>query len=124
MLFHATLLLLLSWFGQAPQTQVEVTEWVVPWENSRPRDPYYADKHHIWFVGQREHYVGLLDPETGKFKRYDLDKGTGPHNVVTGPEGYVWYAGNRNAHIGRLDPKRARSKSFRCQIQLLEILTQ
>ena len=112
MVYHATLLLLLSWFAQAPQTQVEVTEWDVPWENTRPRDPYYGSGNQIWFVGQRGDYVGLLDPETGDFKRYDLDDGAGPHSVITGPEGYVWYSGNRAAHIGRLDPKTGEIRKF------------
>ena len=112
MVYHATLLLLLSWFAQAPQTQVEVTEWEVPWENTQPRDPYYGSGNQIWFVGQRGDCVGLLDPETGDFKRYDLDDGAGPHSVITGPEGYVWYSGNRAAHIGRLDPKTGEIKKF------------
>jgi virginiamycin B lyase len=46
-----------------------------------------------------------LDPETGEFKRYDLEDGAGPHNQIVDEEGFVWYAGNRAAHIGKLNPK-------------------
>lgn len=82
---------------------VQITEWTVPWEESRPRDPFVAgDK--VWFVGQRADYIGRLDPATGDFERFDLGDGAGPHNVVVGPAGYPWYAGNRATHIGRLDP--------------------
>ena len=87
------------------QTTVEITEWDVPWEGTGPRDPYVGTgENEIWFVGQRAHYVGLLNPETGEFKRFDLPDGAGPHSVIVGPEGYPWYSGNRQSHIGRLDP--------------------
>lgn len=84
---------------------VEIEEWEVPWENTRPRDPYVeGDGYRVWFVGQRGHYLAYLEPESGEFERYDLDEGTGPHNLIVADNGTVWYAGNRAAHIGRLDP--------------------
>lgn len=82
---------------------VEITEWDVPWENSRPRDPWVGGENTIWFVGQRSHYVARLDPESGEFRRYDLADGTGPHTVIADERG-AWYAGNRAQHIGLLDP--------------------
>jgi virginiamycin B lyase len=84
---------------------VEIREWRVPWEASRPRDPFVAADGRVWFVGQRSDYLAYLEPETGEFRRYDLDRGSGPHNLIVGPEGEVWYAGNRAAHIGLLDPR-------------------
>ena len=83
---------------------VEITEWPVPWDNTRPRDPYVDNQNRVWFVGQIGNYLAYLDPETGEFKRYELDKGTDPHNLIVDKDGYVWYAGNRASHIGRLDP--------------------
>lgn len=82
---------------------VPVTEWLVPWEDSRPRDPYVAADGRVWFVGQRGHYVANLQPETGEFRRYDLDIGTGPHNLVVDENLDAWYAGNLVGHIGFLD---------------------
>jgi virginiamycin B lyase len=93
----------LSIDGLAQQT-VEVREWTVPWADSRPRDPYVDSKGRVWFVGQTADYVAMLDPETGQFTKYDLDKGAGPHNLIVDNNGIVWYAGNRAMHIGRLDP--------------------
>ncbi|MFU8815492.1 MAG: hypothetical protein ACNA7W_09100 [Pseudomonadales bacterium] len=81
-----------------------IDEWQVPWENTRPRDPYVGPDGKVWFVGQLGHYVAVLDPQTGEFHRIDLDPGTGPHNVIVGDDGTVWYAGNRTRHIGRIDP--------------------
>lgn len=84
---------------------VGIDEWAVPWENTRPRDPYVGPDGDVWFVGQRADYVGRLDPGTAEFERWDLDPGTGPHNLVVAEDGAVWYAGNRAAHVGRLDPE-------------------
>ena len=79
-------------------------EWEVPWEESRPRDPYVAPDGRVWFVGQRSHYAAWLDPDTGEFKRFDLPDGAGPHTVVVGSDGMAWYTGNRVGNIGRIDP--------------------
>lgn len=83
---------------------LDLREWDVPWENTRPRDPYVRDRSRVWFVGQRGNYLAYLNPSTGEFERYDLDPGTGPHNLIVAEDGTVWYAGNRAAHIGTLDP--------------------
>jgi virginiamycin B lyase len=92
----------------APQPTAEapvVTEWPVPWEGTRPRDPDVAPDGTVWFVGQRGDYLAAFDPASGTFRRHDLPAGTGPHNLVVGGDGTVWYAGNRAAHIGRFDPR-------------------
>ncbi len=86
------------------QDSIDIREWLVPWEASRPRDPYVGPDGKVWFVGQRSDYVASLDPATGAFTRFELEPGTGPHNLIVDARGMVWYAGNRNAHIGKLDP--------------------
>lgn len=89
--------------AQAPVT-LTITEWDVPWANTRPRDPYVAPDGSIWFVGQTGHYVARFDPRTEGFKRFALDDGAGPHNLIVDQSGTVWYAGNRQAHIGKVNP--------------------
>jgi virginiamycin B lyase len=93
--------------GVAPavaDNTVDIKEWNVPWENTRPRDPFVDMKGRVWFVGQGGDYLAYLRPEDGTFKRYDLEPGTGPHSLVVDGEGKVWFAGNRAAYIGILDP--------------------
>lgn len=87
------------------QTDVTITEWEVPWEDSRPRDPYVAPDGDIWFVGQRSHYVAEFDPDTEEFRKFDLEDGAGPHTVIVDDNGTPWYAGNRANHIGKVNPE-------------------
>jgi virginiamycin B lyase len=88
----------------ALQGQVTIKEWPVPYPDSRPRDPDVDSKNRVWFVGQVGNYVAYLDPKTGNFRRYELEEGTLPHNLIVDRKDMVWYAGNGNGHIGRLDP--------------------
>jgi virginiamycin B lyase len=91
--------------AQTTNAGVDIKEWDVPWENSRPRDPYVENNDAVWFVGQVGNYLARLTPSTGKMDRFELDKGTGPHNLIVGHDGMIWYAGNRAAHIGRFNPQ-------------------
>ena len=89
-----------------------VREWTVPWEGTRPRDPYVAPNGLVWFVGQEGNYLATLDPKTGKFERYQIDEGTHPHNLVVAPDGMVWYTGNRNGRLVKLDPKTRKLTNY------------
>lgn len=51
---------------------VEIKEWQVPWEQSRPRDPWAMPDGTVWFVGQRSHYAAIFDPEAQQFTMYDV----------------------------------------------------
>ena len=92
---------------------IELTEWTVPWEKTRPRDPYVDAENRVWFVGQVGNYVAYLDPKTGQFKRFEIDADAHPHNLIVDPKGFVWYSGNTNGSIYRLDPKDGVSKRWR-----------
>jgi virginiamycin B lyase len=96
----------------APIDTIMIKEWKVPWENTRPRDPYVADDGRVWFCGQAGNYIAVLNPKTGDFKRYELEPNTNPHNLIIDKSGFIWYAGNRNAHIGKLDPKTGAIQKF------------
>jgi virginiamycin B lyase len=83
---------------------VAITEWTVPWARSRPRDPFADARSRVWFVGQTGNYVAYLEPSSGEFRRYELEQGTLPHNLIVDAKGQVWFAGNAAGYIGRLDP--------------------
>ncbi len=79
-------------------------EFEVPWgARTRPRDPYADAQGHVWFVGQNGNYIARLDAKSGEFKRYEIDPGTNPHNLVV-EKGMVWFTGNRNNRLVKLDP--------------------
>ncbi|MCI0432489.1 MAG: lyase [Gemmatimonadetes bacterium] len=103
--------LLLVAASAATAQQVEIREWPVPWENTRPRDPYADAQGRVWFVGQVGNYIAFLDPASGEFKRYEIEEGTNPHNLIVDARG-VWYAGNANARIGLLDPQTGKARIF------------
>lgn len=107
----ATLLVLAA--PASAQQRLSINEWEVPWGASgRPRDPYVDGQGRVWFVGQAGNYIGVLDTATGQFRRYELDPGVHPHNLIVDSAGIVWYAGNRAAHIGRLDPATGRITKY------------
>lgn len=84
---------------------LDIREWQVPYENSRPRDPFAESATSVWFVGQRSGYLAHLDAATGEFTRVELKQGSGPHNLIVASDGIVWYSGNLNRLIGRYDPQ-------------------
>ena len=96
----------------AQGADVQIREWEVPWESTRPRDPYMAPNGMVWFTGQAGGYLGALNPLTGSIERFELPAGEGAHNVIVGGDGYVWYAGNRTGNIGRMHPETGEIKLY------------
>jgi len=88
----------------AQDAALEPKEWTVPWERTRPRDPIMDQAGRVWFVGQVGNYVAYLDSKSGQFKRYQIEDGTGPHNINLDERGGVWFTGNRNGKLYSLDP--------------------
>jgi virginiamycin B lyase len=84
---------------------VQIREWDVPTQGSRPHDPEVAPDGSLWYTGQYANKLGRLDPKTGQIKEYLLKtEKSGPHGLVADKQGNIWYTGNSAAHIGKLDP--------------------
>jgi virginiamycin B lyase len=96
----------------AQPTAVQITEWTVPWEKTRPRDPFLDAAGNVWFVGQAGNYVGNLNPKTGAFKRFEIDSGTNPHSLVIDASGNVWISGNLNGRLVKMDPASGKLTTF------------
>jgi virginiamycin B lyase len=111
--FATALALLTSLIAQPATASVPaptIKEWQVPWENTRPRDPIVARNGEVWFVGQVGNYVGVLTPDSGKFRRFELPQNTLPHNIILGPQSDLWLAGNGNGTVLRMDPHSGKVK--------------
>lgn len=96
-----------------------IQEFNVPWgRDGRPRDAAVSPTDgSIFFVGQAGeepvgNYVARLDPKTGAFKKFQLEKGAAPHSCLVDSHGNVWYTGNGNGTLGRIDPKTGEIKTW------------
>lgn len=108
----AALLAALPASGLAQQPPVQISEWTVPWEKTRPRDPYVDKSGKVWFVGQAGNYVANLDPKTGVFKRFEVDSGTHPHSLIIDAAGDIWISGNLNGRLVKMDPATGKLTTF------------
>ena len=59
----------------------------------------------VWFCGQRDGTLNLLDPRDGGLKVVNLGPGAAPHGVVVGPDGAAWVTEGGQNSIARVDPK-------------------
>jgi virginiamycin B lyase len=89
------------------------TTWTVPFgADSRPRDPFADAEGRVWFVGQQGNYVAYMESRTKRWRRYEIDAGTNPHNLVV-EKGMVWFTGNRNGRLVKLDPASGKLTTYR-----------
>ena len=97
----AALFALAPW--QTAAQSIDIREWLVPWEDTGPSDPYVDSRGRVWFVGTRGDYVGNFSPQTAEFNRYDLQRGTRPMALLADANRTLWFASNRRRYIGQLD---------------------
>ena len=92
----------------APEVKDHNEAWMV---STRPRDPFQDQKGRVWFVGQAGNYIGRINTD-GSIQKFEIDAGTGPHNVVVNAKGEVWYTGNRNNRIVKMDPETGKITTY------------
>lgn len=96
----AALSLLAAAPAVAQDNSLDPKEATAPWAaRERVRDPIQTKDGMVWFVIQAGNGIGRLNPATGEFKRFVIDSGTNPHNIVTDEKGGLWFTGNRNGRI-------------------------
>jgi len=59
----------------------------------------------VWFCGQRDGTLNLLDSRDGGLKVVNLGPGAAPHGVVVGPDGAAWVTEGGQNSIARVDAK-------------------
>src|SRR5678810_1305173 len=88
--------------------------YLLPHKDAYAHDPAVAADGGVYFADQQGHYIGHLDPETGKVTEYPTPAArSGPHGIIVAPDGGVWYTGNAIGNIGRLDPKTGKITEFK-----------
>ena len=65
--------------GAAPAAEVSdlkvtIREWDVPTKGAHPHDPAVGLDGALWFTEQMANKLGRLDPTTGQFKEYSLER--------------------------------------------------
>lgn len=69
-------------------------------QGSGPHDVAVAADGKVWYSGQRNGTLGLLDPATGKDTSIPIGSGSSPHGVIVGPDGSPWLTdGGLNANV-------------------------
>ena len=74
----------------------------------RVHDVAPAPDGKIWYTGQRQGTLGIIDPATGEVREVPLGEGSAPHGVVQGPDGAAWITDSGLNAIVRFDPKTER----------------
>ena len=86
--------------------RVEIQEWNVPTQNSRPHDPAVAPDGSLWYTGMTSNTLGRVSPKTGEINEFTLKTpGSGPHGLTADKEGNIWFTANQKGYIGKLDPR-------------------
>jgi virginiamycin B lyase len=66
----------------------------------------------VYYTGQRNGTLGILDPSTGKVEEVPLGSRSAPHGVIVGPDGAPWITDSGLNAIVRVDPKSRAVKSW------------
>ena len=72
----------------AAEDATEITEWVVPWENTRPQ---------LWYVDYTGGYLGRLDPATGDIEEWLVPGGASarPYGMAIDDHDRLWFGRDR-----------------------------
>ena len=69
-------------------------------QGSRPHDVAVGADGKVWYSGQGNGTLGLVDPKTGKDESIPIGTGSSPHGVIVGPDGSPWLTdGGLNANV-------------------------
>ena len=67
----------------------------------------------VYYTGQRNGTLGILDAATGKVEEVKLGARSAPHGVIVGPDNAPWITDSGQNAIVRVDPTTREVKSWR-----------
>jgi virginiamycin B lyase len=91
--------------GKVDAKTLQVTKYVIPTANARPRRIQVDTDGMVWFAEFDAGKIGRFDPKTETFKEYQLP-GAYPTPYALGIDGEhkIWYSSEYMDVVGRLDP--------------------
>jgi len=81
----------------------EVLEYALT-PGSHPHDVAPATDGGVWYTGQHDGTLGLLDPGSGEVSATPLGPGSSPHGVIVAPDGAPWVTDSGLDAIVTVDP--------------------
>jgi virginiamycin B lyase len=81
----------------------ELEEYELP-SGTHPHDVAPAADGGVWYTGQHDGTLGLLDPASGEVSVIPLGPGSSPHGVIVGPQGAPWVTDSGLDAIVTVDP--------------------
>ena len=79
---------------------------------SGPHDVAAAPGGPVYYTGQRNGTLGILDPATGRVEEVNLGARSAPHGVIVGPDGAPWITDGVRTAIVRVDPATRAVKAW------------
>jgi virginiamycin B lyase len=73
--------------------------------DGRVHDVAPAPDGKIWYTGQRQGTLGIIDPGSGDVREVPLGEGSAPHGVIQGSDGAAWITDSGLNAIVRFDPE-------------------
>ena len=98
-------------------THAIVTEYDLPRADAMPHDVTVDTDRTLWFTDFGQHYLGHLDPKTGKVVEYPLPisiqgNPTGSLDIRIDRDGYIWMGQMYQSGVARFDKKMHEFKVF------------
>ncbi|CAG1007363.1 Virginiamycin B lyase [Burkholderiales bacterium] len=66
----------------------------------------------VYYTGQRNGTLGIVDPATGRVEEVKLGARSAPHGVIVGPDGAPWITDSGQNAIVRVDPATRAVKAW------------
>jgi virginiamycin B lyase len=93
-------------------TDVVITQFDIPTRTAVPHNVAVGADGRVWFVERFADQVGVLDPQSARFREFPIPTGARPHGVVADADGSIWWTESRGNHLGRLDPRSGEMKRY------------